>query len=63
MLDQAETNLAAKGVTVPSDIVDIAEHLCVVEHTDHKRFMSEDHAALLPEIVSLYALNQGNTFR
>jgi hypothetical protein len=63
MLDQAETNLAAKGVKVPSDIVDIAEHLCVVEHTDHKRFMSEDHAALLPEIVSLYALNQGNTFR
>ena len=63
MLDRAAANLAAKGVAVPSDIVDIAEHLCIVEHTDHKRFMSEDHSALLPEIVSLYALNQGNTFR
>jgi len=48
---------------VQSDIVDVAEHLCVVEHTDHKRFMSEQHADLLPEIASLYALNQGNTFR
>lgn len=63
MLDHAAQELEAKGVHVPSDIIEIAEHLCVVEHTDHKRFMSEDHATLLPEIVSLYALNQGNTFR
>jgi hypothetical protein len=63
MIDRAAQDLDAKGVHVPSDIVDIAEHLCVVEHTDHKRFMTEDHKALLPEIVSLYALNQGNTFR
>jgi hypothetical protein len=62
MLDHAAQDLDAKGVHVPSDIVDIAEHLCVVEHTDHKRFMTEDHKTLLPEIVSLYALNQGNTF-
>ncbi len=63
MLDHAKDALDAKGVHVPSDIVDVAEHLCVVEHTDHKRFMTEDHTTLLPEIVSLYALNQGNTFR
>jgi hypothetical protein len=63
MLDHASQDLSAKGVHVPADIVDIAEHLCVVEHTDHKRFLTEDHKALLPEIVSLYALNQGNTFR
>jgi hypothetical protein len=63
MLDHAANELAAKGVSVSPDIVDIAEHLCVVEHTDHKRFMTEKHADLLPEIVSLYALNQGNTFR
>src|SRR5215471_1455546 len=63
MLDHAAQDLDAKGVHVPSDIVDIAEHLCVVEHTDHKRFITEDHQALLPEIVTLYALNQGNTFR
>lgn len=63
MLDRASHELAANGVQVPSDIVEIAEHLCVVEHTDHKRFMTEEHEALLPEITSLYALNQGNTFR
>jgi hypothetical protein len=63
MLDHAAEDLDAKGVHVPADIVEIAEHLCVVEHTDHKRFITEDHKALLPEIVSLYALNQGNTFR
>jgi hypothetical protein len=62
-LDSAANELAAKGIQVPSDIVDIAEHLCVVEHTDHRRFMTEDHTTLLPEIVSLYALNHGNTFR
>jgi hypothetical protein len=63
MLDKAAHELETKGVHVPADIVAIAEHLCVVEHTDHKRFMSEDHTQLLPEVVALYALNQGNTFR
>ena len=63
MLDKAANELAATGVHVAPDIVDIAEHLCVVEHTDHKRFSNEAHSDLLPEIVSLYALNQGNTFR
>lgn len=63
MLDRATQELEAKGVHVSPDIVDIAEHLCVVEHTDHKRFLTEQHTDLLPEITSLYALNQGNTFR
>jgi hypothetical protein len=63
MLDDAAARLAARGVSVPSDIVDIAEHLCVVEHTDHRRFNTENQGALFPEILSLYALNQGNTFR
>lgn len=63
MLDRATHELEANGVHVSSDIVDVAEHLCVVEHTDHKRFMTETHADLLPEITSLYALNQGDTFR
>jgi hypothetical protein len=63
MLDQAAADLAAKGVSIPADIVDAAEHLCVVEHTDHKRFMNEDQTSLFPEILSLYALNEANTFR
>jgi hypothetical protein len=63
MLDAAAERLAQNGVKVPADIVDIAEHLCIVEHTDHKRFMNEDRTLLFPEILSLYALNQGNTYR
>jgi hypothetical protein len=63
MLNQAAANLADHGAPVPADLVDVAEHLCVVEHTDHKRFMNEDQAALFPEILSLYALNQSHTFR
>jgi hypothetical protein len=63
MLEAAVGRLANDGVAVPEDIVDIAEHLCIVEHTDHKRFMNEDHTVLFPEILSLYALNQGNTYR
>ena len=63
MLDAAAARLAQDGVTVTPDIVDIAEHLCIVEHTDHKRFKNEDHTVLFPEILSLYALNEGNTFR
>src|SRR4051812_16789153 len=33
MLDRATSELEAKGVHVSPDIVEIAEHLCVVEHT------------------------------
>jgi len=63
MLDQAAADLATRGVTIPADIVNVAEHLCVVEHTDHKRFKTEDASELFPEILSLYSLNQGSTFR
>ena len=63
MLDAAAARLAQDGVSVSPDIVDIAAHLCIVEHTDHKRFKNEDHTVLFPEILSLYALNEGNTFR
>lgn len=63
MLDSAVNRLAEDGVTVSPDIVAVAEHLCIVEHTDHKRFLNDNRAALSPEILSLYALNQGETYR
>jgi hypothetical protein len=63
MLDRAAERLRAGGVEIAPDIVDVAEHLCVVEHTDHKRFLNEDRSALFDEIYSLYALNEPNTFR
>jgi hypothetical protein len=63
MLDQAARHLAENGVIISPDIVNVAQHLVIVEHTDHKRFLNEDRGTLFPEILSLYALNQGDTFR
>jgi hypothetical protein len=63
MLDRAAADLSADGVEISPAIIDIAEHLCVVEHTDHKRFLAEDRPALFREIYSLYALNTPDTFR
>ncbi len=63
MLNQAAQSLGSSGVTVPPDIIEVAAHLVVVEHTDHKRFLSEDRADISREVLSLYALNRGDTFR
>lgn len=62
MLDQAAVSLAKTGTHIDPGIVTIAKHLVIVEHTDHKRFLNEDPKALFPEILSLYALNQDDTF-
>jgi hypothetical protein len=62
-LDAAAADLRAAGEKIDPSIVDVAERLCVVEHTDHKRFLGEDHAAIFNEIDTLYALNAGDTFR
>ena len=63
MLDAAAERLAAKGERVDPAIIDVAERLCTVEHTDHKRFDAEDRAALFNEIHTLYALNARDTYR
>jgi hypothetical protein len=62
-LDAAAARLAAAGHKISPDIVDVAERLCVVEHTDHKRFKTEDRSDLYDEIYTLYALNSGDTYR
>ena len=63
MLETAAKHLADNGVSISRDIINIAEHLVIVEHTDHRRFLNEDRSKIYPEILSLYALNQGDTFR
>jgi hypothetical protein len=63
MLNAAAKRLAAKGERVDAQIIDVAERLCTVEHTDHKRFDTENRAALFNEIYALYALNAGDTYR
>ena len=59
----AAAELAGQGVHIAPDVLAVAERLAVVEHTDHKRFGREDHAALFAEIRTLYALNAGDTYR
>jgi len=63
MFGQAVAELQASGVAIPADIIEVAKHLVIVEHTDHKRFKEEDRGEIYPEVLALYALNQGNTFR
>lgn len=63
MLGQAAQDLATSGVVIPQDIVEVAAHLVIVEHTDHRRFLNENRADIYPEVLSLYALNRGDTFR
>lgn len=63
MLNEAAARLAGHGEIISPEIIDAAERLCIVEHTDHKRFKTEDHASLYNEIFTLYALNAGDTYR
>jgi hypothetical protein len=63
MLNEAAARLAGHGKVISPEIIDAAERLCVVEHTDHKRFKTEDQASLYNEIFTLYALNAGDTYR
>ena len=63
MLNLAAERLQQKGVRIEPSIIDSAERLCIVEHTDHKRFMNEDRGALFNEIATLYSLNARNTYR
>jgi hypothetical protein len=62
-LNAAVARLASKGERISPEVVDVAERLCVVEHTDHKRFMNEASAPLFEEVRALYALNSGDTYR
>jgi hypothetical protein len=63
MMDSATASLASAGVQLSPEVVKVAERLCIVEHTDHKRFLSEDRPSLFSEISSLYALNSGDAYR
>jgi hypothetical protein len=63
MIDLAAKRLREKGAIISPNIVDVAEHLCLVEHVDHERFRNENRKALFEEIYSLYSLNELDTYR
>jgi hypothetical protein len=63
MLDLAAKRLRTKGIIVSPQIIDVAERLCIVEHTDHTRFNRENRLALFEEIAALFALNELDTYK
>jgi hypothetical protein len=63
VIDIARDSLKAKGYFVSPKVADIAEHLATVEHVDHMRFKTEFVPNIFNDIYTLYALNEGQTFR
>lgn len=63
ILDAARADLKRNGIFIQPKVVDIAEKLALVEHVDHYRFRTEYHPKIYNDVYTLYALNQGQTYR
>ncbi|MEP7075171.1 MAG: hypothetical protein ABI878_05115 [Acidobacteriota bacterium] len=63
IIEIARDRLKEKGVTIQPKVADIAERLATVEHVDHTRFRTEPAQNIFNDIFTLYALNEGQTFR
>jgi hypothetical protein len=63
VIEIARDRLRAKGINIQPKIADMAERLATVEHVDHLRFRTEFHANIFNDIFTLYALNEGQTYR
>ena len=63
VIETARERLKEKGINVSPKIADIAERLSTVEHVDHLRFRTEPHSRIFDDIFTLYALNEGQTYR
>ena len=63
VIETARERLKEKGISVSPKIADIAERLSTVEHVDHLRFRTEPHSKIFDDIFTLYALNEGQTYR
>ncbi|HEY8562657.1 MAG TPA: hypothetical protein VIL74_19925 [Pyrinomonadaceae bacterium] len=62
-IDVAREKLRQKGLHIAPNIADMAEKLTIVEHVDHYRFRNEYHPNIYNDIFTLYALNEGQTYR
>jgi hypothetical protein len=63
VIEIARDRLQQKGFSIQSGVADIAERLATVEHVDHDRFRKEYQKNIYDDIFTLYALNEGQTFR
>lgn len=62
-IDVAREKLRQKGLFISPKVADMAERLSIVEHVDHYRFRTEYHQNIYNDIFTLYALNEGQTYR
>lgn len=63
VLEIARGKLSERGIKIDPKVVDIAERLAAVEHVDHLRFRTEEHAKVYDDVYTLFALNEGDTYR
>ena len=63
VIEIARERLRERGVAIQPKVADIAERLATVEHVDHLRFKSEFQPNIFNDIFTLYALNEGQTYR
>lgn len=63
VVDIAREQLRVKGYAIQPKVADIAERLAAVEHVDHFRFRTELHPNIYNDIYTLFALNEGQTYR
>ena len=62
-IDAARDRLQKAGYFIQPRVADMAERLATVEHVDHTRFRTEFHPNIYNDIFTLYALNEGQTYR
>ncbi len=62
-IDIAREQLKLKGYGIEPKVADIAEHLAIVEHVDITRFRTEFQPNIYNDVYTLYALNEGQTYR
>lgn len=63
VIEIARDQLRNKGYAIQPKVADIAERLATVEHVDHMRFRTEFHPNIFNDVFTLYALNEGQTYR
>jgi hypothetical protein len=63
VIEIARERLRESGIAIQPKVADIAERLATVEHVDHLRFKTEFQPNIFNDIFTLYALNEGQTYR
>jgi len=63
VIEIARDRLREKGIAIQPKVADIAERLAGVEHVDHERFRKELPTNIYNDIYTLFALNEGQTYR